>query len=229
MKAKLIGIAGIVILIFGCLALQAGGHLPFLDKLIGNINPFKPKPTIITLSDAIITDITRVKQLATTVYTLQQLITKEGELPKVTVLGKYTLARYRMMMIVKGTVEAGLDLNQLKASNISLSEDGKSITLHLPPVTILTEPEYILSNNFDETYVYDFWSEINSAADPQQIETEMRSQAGGQLLQIACDDGILGKATDDARAAIERLLKTTEPDFNIIVVSAPVPTCPPLD
>lgn len=224
MKAKYFAALGVVVLvIIGALALQAGGRLPFLDEWLGNLNPFKPKPSIITISDAIITDITRVKQLTTTIYTAQQLAEKRHD------RGTWDLplSSYRMVMVMKGTVEAGLDLNQLHVSDVSMSEDGKTITVKLPAVMILTDPEYVLSNDDEDTYVFYQNIEIAALAEGVKgidLENQLRSEAGANIIQAACKDGILTDATNNARDAIDRFLKTTQPNVNITVVSAEVPS-----
>jgi hypothetical protein len=217
----------VVILILGALILQGNGKLPFLDQWLESWNPFKPPKTTIYLGDAIITDIIRVSKLTTTIYSIQELMEKSGDGPN---LNDY----YKLAMIVKGTVEAGLDLSKLKASDVVLSADGKSITVNLPPVTILTSRDHIISTDPKETNVFDWYfvDFLYSGPKQNEVEAQLRAEAGSRILQIACakdkdNINILDKANTDAKDFIERFMNSTRPDIKITVVSAPVPTtCP---
>jgi hypothetical protein len=232
MKAKSFAVLGVVILIIiGALALQAGGRLPFLDQWLGNLNPFKPQPTTITFGDAVIDDIKQVSELTTVIYSIQEV--HETGYKKSDDPNKYdcisTGGDFGTIMVVKGMVEAGLDLTQLDASDVSVSEDGKSITVNLPPVKILTERKSILSSNPKDTYVYLTCgtfsaTRINMYYNPIEEEKELRATAGGKLLETACNDGILKEATDDARVTMEKFLKTVGPNVTVTVQTAPVPT-----
>jgi hypothetical protein len=74
-----------------------------------------------------------------------------------------------MIMVGNGTVEACLDLSQLDASDLTVSEDGKSMTVNLPPVTILTEGGHILSSNKDDTYIYALSAAVGAKYDNANI------------------------------------------------------------
>lgn len=221
MKARHIAILGVVILIIGALILQAGDGLPFLDKWLGNLNPLKPKPAIIAIGESIITDITQEKLLTTTIYSIQLSVEKRFD-------GTWLQAKsYRMVMVLKGSVEAGLDLDQFHSSDVSMSPDGKTIIVNLPPVKILTDSAHVLSNDSTETYVFFSNFQRNAAISQTDLEAQIRSEAGGSIIQTACNEGILANATTDAYNTVVRLMNTRETDLDIKVVSAPVPTtCP---
>lgn len=216
MKVKTFAFLGVVIFVIsGAFFLRAGGRPPFLDQLLDNLTPFKPQPTTISFSDAVIDDINQVSELTTTTYMIQQVVRNEG--------GGFA-THYLVILVAKGKVNAGLDLDQLDARDVSVSEDGKNITVTLPPVKILTKRSNILSSKEEDTYIYTKIKDITSGANLDEIEQEMRNNAGAQILETACNDGILRAATDDARAAIEQFLKTARSDVNITIVSAPVPS-----
>jgi hypothetical protein len=209
MKAKFLMVLGVVIIIvIGVLVLQANGRLPFLDKWLDHLNPFKPAQTTITIGDAIITDIQQISQLTTTIYTNQQVVEKGNQVG---------LASWHMTMVIKGIVEAGLDLNQLDASDIIVSDDGKSVTVNLPPVKILAERNHILSSNPNETYVFEttfslWWDQSVAITE----EANIRAEAGNLILKTACENNILADAAENAKITIEKLLKTTQPSATTI-------------
>lgn len=127
----------------------------------------------------------------------------------------------KMLLVAKGTVEAGIDLKQLDASDVSVSEDGKSITVTLPPVKILNR-NYSLSNDPMDTYVYDASSGL--FADTTNQQTELRSTANEELVKSACKGEIMQQANSYTKFATERLLKTLWPDVNITVLSGRMPS-----
>jgi hypothetical protein len=125
------------------------------------------------------------------------------------------------LMIAKGTVEAGIDLNQMDPSDVKISEDGKEISVKLPPVIILNR-DYILSNDQD-TRVYR--PKDGLFANTKGRETELRHKANQELLKSACEAGIMDRATKFSKIAIEQLLNTTLPGVDINVESSAMPLC----
>jgi hypothetical protein len=102
-----------------------------------------------------------------------------------------------------------------------VSEDGKSITVTLPLVMIRNR-DYSLSNDLNDTRVYDASNGL--FADTTNQQTQLRGAANNELIKSACQGGIMQQATNDTRIAIEGLLKTLLPDVNVTVSSAPVPS-----
>jgi hypothetical protein len=184
------------------------GVSAFLNDMVGT------KTTMIT-SDSVIDKIEQVSGLTTTKYTIQLVAKSE------TVGGWFLLGatNVKMLLIAKGTVRAGLDLAKLDPSAVIVSDDGKSVTVHLPQVKIF-DRDQILSSNPSDTYVYDVQKGI--AADTTNTETQLRGLANDQLLEAACKDGIMDEANKNAKTVIEQLLKTFV--NHVIVISAPVPT-----
>lgn len=210
-KFYLFGLGILIIVIFaviGTLFLQARGF----GKLL-NIQD-DAKTTIIT-SDVVIHKIEQVSELTTTKYSIQLVAKSE------TVGEWYTLGAtdVKMLLIAKGTVRAGLDLEKLDASAVIVSDDGKSVTVNLPPVKIF-DRDQILSSDPSDTYVYDVKKGI--AADSMNTETQLRGVANDQILEAACKDGIMDEATKNAKIVVEQLLKSFVP--NVTVISAPVPS-----
>jgi hypothetical protein len=155
--------------------------------------------------------------LTTTKYTIQ-VVVKANNPGSWWLLG---LDYKKALLVAKGRVEAGIDLNQLAASDVIVSGDGKSITVNLPPVNIHNR-DNCLSNNTTDTYVYSYSSGL--FADITTLQTELRGAANDALVEAACNGDIMQRATDDAKFAIEHLLKTIFPTVNVTVMSAPAPS-----
>ena len=212
MKLKnFLGVGLVIIIIIGAVVIGSGIYnkiSTFLNTMVGT------KTTIIT-SDTVIDKIEHVSELTTTKYTIQLVAKSE------TVGGWFLLGttNVKMLLIAKGIVRAGLDLAKLDASAVIVSNDGNSVTVHLPQVKIF-DRDQILSNNPSDTYVYDVQKGI--AADTTNTETQLRGIANDQILEAACKDGIMDEATQNAKIVIEQILKTFV--TNVIVISAPVPS-----
>lgn len=127
----------------------------------------------------------------------------------------------KMLLVAKGTVEAGVDLNQLQLTDVNVSDDGKNITVNLPPVMIRNRSN-CLSNNPEDTYVYNASSGI--FADTSNQQTELRGLANQELVKAACNAGIMKRANADAKAVVEKFLKTIMPTANITVNSGKEPS-----
>ena len=216
MKVKKILVIGLVIIviIIGIITIMVMG-IRLLNSFSTIQNNLLGTTTTMITSDTVIDKIGQVSELTTTKYTIQLVAKSE------TVGGWYLLGttNVKMLLIAKGTVRAGLDLEKLDASEVRVSDDGKSVTVHLPPVKIF-DSDHILSSDPSDTYVYDVQKGI--AADTTNTETQLRGLANDQILEAACKDGIMDEANKNAKIVIEQFLKTFVTNVNVI--SAPVPS-----
>jgi len=212
LKPKYYVVIGIVVIGAVVAILLGNRFFSVLETFVNNLGGTK---TTILTSDMVIEKIEQVSELTTTKYTIQ-LVAKSETVGAWYLLGATNV---KMLLVAKGTVRAGLDLAKLDASQVIVSDDGKSVTINLPPVKIF-DRDYILSSNPDDVYVYDVQKGI--VADTTNTETQLRGVANDQILEAACKDGILDEATKNSKSAIEQLLKTF--GTNVIVISAPVPS-----
>jgi hypothetical protein len=123
----------------------------------------------------------------------------------------------RLLLIASGEVIAGVDLAKLKDSDVTISSDGKTITLRLPPSEIFSK-----SLNNDRTRVYDRQTGI-FAPENKDLETQARSEAESEILQAACEGGVMQKAADDAKRSIEQFLRLL--DFEVVNVIGTAGPC----
>jgi hypothetical protein len=171
-----------------------------------------PAPKIITGAE-IVYRIQQLSRLETTSYAVQTVVTAERP---GTVLG---VGRQRLLMIVEGTVVAGIDLGRLRPQDVSVSPDGRQVRIRLPEAQIL-------SSGLDEskTQVYDFQTGLFTRPDPGLIVEAQRAGAA-QLLQTACRNGIMQRATDDGRQALRQVIGLL--GFETVEVETPpAPACP---
>ncbi|HEU5015795.1 MAG TPA: DUF4230 domain-containing protein [Roseiflexaceae bacterium] len=123
----------------------------------------------------------------------------------------------RLLLIASGTVVAGVDLSKLTPADVIISPDGESITVHLPPSEIFSKA---LDN--ERTRVYDRSSGI-LAPQNKDLETQARQQAESEILNAACEGGIMQQAADEAQRSLEQFLKLL--DFQQVTVTATAGQC----
>jgi hypothetical protein len=174
-----------------------------------------PTPKIIT-GPEVIRQIRQVSRLETTSYSVQTVVTVERP-------GNFIgVGRQRLLVVVHGTVVAGIDLAKLREQDVTISDGGKRIVVQLPPAEIL-------SRFLDEssTEVYDHQTGLFTKPDTSLV-LEAQKAGADQVLQTACQDGILQRATRDGQRSIEQVL--TLVGFEVIEFEeTATPACPSPD
>ena len=150
--------------------------------------------THISSEGSVIERIQRLQRMETVVYNMDKIVTGEKDNP---ILPDF-IAGDRLLMIVHGQVIAGVDFTRLRSGDIKIQ--GKAIHVHLPnPQVLITR----LDNA--RTKVYSRNTGILVRVDPN-LETQVRQEAEGELLQEAAVGGILNNARDNARVTVTSLL-----------------------
>lgn len=198
--------------------LVLGGGAALVDRVLqgfGLVPSAQPLPSVVS-GDAIVQEIREISRLETTTYTIERVIEARQSDPT----WPDWLRGDRLLLIANGTVIAGVDLEQLQPSDVIVAPDGQSITITLPPVQIFNRNS-ILNNA--KTRVYD--RQTGLLAPPNHnLETQARQAAEGEILQAACEEGIMERATDDAQEAVGKMLSLL--DMEATVRPAQVPPCP---
>lgn len=211
---------GVVFLVFLFLGRQlfgsvTGGVSSQIRQIVAT-----PTPTIRDRGGTI-QQIRSLNRLETQSFSVERVIEASSERGNLldTFLGD------KLLLIASGDVVAGVDLSKLTDADVTLSPDGKSITLRLPPSEILSK-----SLNNDRTRVYDRRTGI-LAQQQKDLETQARQEAENEILKAACEGQIMQKAADEAQRSMERFLKLL--DFETVNVTARAgacvaPSAPPL-
>ncbi|MEA3335239.1 MAG: DUF4230 domain-containing protein [Chloroflexota bacterium] len=161
----------------------------------------------------VIMQIQDLGRLETASYTVEKVI--EGGVGQENTLLDLLLGD-RLLLIAHGQVIAGVDLAELTAQDIRISDDRLEITVQLPASRILT---HRLDN--EKSYVYDRQQGFLTKGDPH-LETEVRRVAERRLLEAACNGGILAKAEENAQRQLKILLQAMEFDNVEFVAPRPV-------
>src|ERR1700688_3241989 len=142
----------------------------------------------------VVRQIQQLQQLETVSYTVDKIIGGARDNPY---LPKF-LAGDRILLVVHGEVVAGVNLANIKRSDVSVQ--GHNISLRLPSAEVF-------STRIDsaKSRVYSRDTGLFSSPDPN-LESEVREEAERQLQQSALVDGILKSADQNARNTVTGML-----------------------
>jgi hypothetical protein len=148
-----------------------------------------------TSRPAVVRRIQQLQRLETVVFGMDKIVSGGQEsryLPKL-------LAGDRLLLIVYGEVNAGVDLGKIDASQIDVT--GRSVTLTLPPAEIFSTR---IDN--ERTRVYSRETGLFTTPDPN-LESDVRKEAERQIHQAALDGSILNTAATNARTTLTTFLQ----------------------
>lgn len=150
--------------------------------------------TVIMSQGSVVERIQRLQRMETVVYNMDKIVSGERTNP---ILPDF-LTGDRMLMVVHGQVVAGIDFQQLQPADVQVS--GRNLHVHLPNARVLVTR---LDNA--RTRVYSRSTGLLVPVDPN-LETQVRQQAEGELLEEAVKGGILTSARQNARTTLTTLL-----------------------
>jgi hypothetical protein len=168
---------------------------------------------VIQSGAAVVRRIQDLSKLETAQYTIEQVIDVRQD-SNIPLIGNF-VAGDALLLIAHGTVVAGVDLSELDADAVTISPDGRTITLRLPPVQIF---DWHLDSSKTRVYSRDRGL---LAPDNKDLETQARMEAERQILQAACEDGVMSRATDAAAVSLQKFLSLLDYDEVVVIPSAP--------
>ena len=181
--------------LFGYLLLSVLGHVThpgFWDRVSRVMTGRNTRIDI--SSPSVVERIRQLSRLETVVYSMEKIVQGTRENPYL----PNFLVGDKLMLVAHGEVIAGVDLSQLKTSDVTV--DGDSVTVRLPKPEILTTR---LDNG--QTRVYSRITGLLVQADPD-LESQVRQTAEQEFAQAALADGLLDKARQNARTSVTALL-----------------------
>jgi hypothetical protein len=181
-----------------------------------------PTPKIVT-GPAVIRQIQQLNRLETIKYTIETVV--EAETPG----GWLGLKRgEKLLLIAHGSVVAGIDLGKLQIKDVTVSPDGKSVSVRLPALEFFNSDSVL---DVNKTRVYSresgaYLGLIRTNPD-QNLETLARQKGVEQILQSACEDHISTQAGANAQQSITQLLGLMGFDtIQVEVALEPPSLCP---
>lgn len=192
----LLAIVLLPVLAFGIFAVVTFGGVSQAWHTVDNL--FAGRLVVRTDQPAVVLQVQQLNRLETASFTIEKVI--EGGVDQGSPILNALLGD-RLLFIAHGSVIAGVDLAQLKPEDVILHDD-QSLSLRLPPARVLS---HSLDNGMSR--VYDRQRGLLSKGDPN-LETQVRQEADQQILEAACQGGILQVANTNAQTQVRALLVT---------------------
>lgn len=169
-------------------------------NFIGKLFTIEPVEPTIESFTPIIQRIKNIQELSTTVQTIETIVPASADRK----LGNISLATTRLLYIARGEIRAGVDLNELKDTDIKISNN--HIEIDLPSAKILDSK---IDVNHSRVYDYDRGF-LNLGPDvAPQLQTLAQKKTLIEIVNTACDQGILNSANLKAQETITQLLTNT--------------------
>lgn len=107
-----------------------------------------------------------------------------------------------ILLVASGDVVAGVDLGKLAPGDVSVSADGRAVTIHLPRAEVF-------SARLDNAHTYVHSRKTDLLAQRQEsLETRARQAAEETLRAAAEDAGIVRRAEDSVGRTVRSLVRS---------------------
>jgi hypothetical protein len=165
-------------------------------NMLATIAP-PPTPTIVVRPPAILS-VRAISELATAQMLMSTVV--EADQARVG-----NVLYEKLILIACGRVKAGIDMSELKDSDVVESADGKTVTVRLPRAKMLDS--YLIDDPSQPctTKVYDRTNLI-VLPETKELESQAREKAIEAIRKTAEESGLMSEARRNAQIAIERIL-----------------------
>jgi hypothetical protein len=127
--------------------------------------------------------------------------------------------KQEMVVLLRGRIPAGFDLQKLTEDDIWISPDGKNIQLTLPPPEVFEENVSIDFENSRILSVSDTCPNFICENSLEQYQSEVLPAGRDMLIEFALQKGILQQSVDDGRKYYEQLLKSLDfEEIRVVVI-----------
>lgn len=185
--------------------------LVFFVSYIVFTKVLSPKYSFHSSSETVIKELKSLNRLETATFTIEKVIDAgtSGNRFQELLFGD------KILLIAHGQVIAGFDLSTLTEDSVSV--EGKSVRITLPPPTIL-----VTKLDSAQTRVYDRRQGLLSGGS-KDLESQARLEAEKIITRAACTGGILEEASKNARSQLTALFKSV--GFTVVVITIPSGSC----
>lgn len=200
------------------LLLGSWGALRLGDRLLaslGNLlNPPQPPPSV-KVESIVVQQVRDASELTTSVFSMQAVVPTSQS----ATLGGIVVGTTKLLYIAQGQVQAGVDLSQLTPANVEVM--GDEVRVQLPPPRILDS-----KIDVNRSSVYDYNRGMLGLGPDvaPQLQDLAQEQALKTIVQAACKDGVLQRASDRAKLVVTQLLSTAGYQ-NVMVEVQPSQAC----
>ena len=125
-----------------------------------------------------------------------------------------------LTMVGEGTVIAGVDLADIGAETVTVSEDGTYVRVELPESQVFS-----LTIDQEKTGVVEYDKGVLVFKDGMELNEQANAKVQDELLNKACEAGITIKAADQAQANIAQLIRALNPNVRDVDVTVSAGDC----
>lgn len=169
-------------------------------SFLGNLFVRSPVVPQVETYTPILQRIKNIQELTTTVQIMETIVPTSADRK----FGEFSLATTRLLYIARGEIRAGVDLSELKDTDIKVNN--QIIEIDLPPAKILDSK---IDVNYSRVYDYDRGF-LNLGPDvAPQLQTLAQRKTLTKIVNTACNEGILNNANLKAQKTIAQLLKVS--------------------
>lgn len=184
--------------------------LPVIPPLSSSITVVRPTPDVLVA----VKDLARLESASFHMERVIDLTDKQSRL--------FGLVQTEdaILLVAVADVSAGVDLQKLTTDDVRVDAEKKSAKLSLPA------PE-VFHAELDNSKTYVHTRRTGALASRQEnLETRARQEAERTLIDAALQGGLLNRASDNARHAVESLVRGLGYEQVEVTVRAAPPTSP---
>jgi hypothetical protein len=116
----------------------------------------------------------------------------------------------QLLVVIPGSVKAGIDFSKVEAEDIVLDEEAKTATLTLPKAEFLGGPEIL----FDQVKVFSSEGLFREKADITEAY-ELATEAEKLMMEETTEQGVLQLAEENAARSVSEMFSLVEYDVTV--------------
>ncbi|HSO57970.1 MAG TPA: DUF4230 domain-containing protein [Paenisporosarcina sp.] len=116
----------------------------------------------------------------------------------------------QLLVVIPGSVKAGIDFSKLQENDIVLDEEAKTATLTLPKAEFLGGPEIF----FDQVEVFSYEGLFREKADITEAYN-LAQEAEKLMMEETTDQGVLELAEENAARSVSEMFSLVEYDVTV--------------
>jgi hypothetical protein len=186
-----------------------------LWEAIGNFFASKPAPQPeVDVRSVVIQQIQDASELTTAIFTMEAVVPAQQDSQ---IIG-FKVGSTKLLYIAYGQVRAGVDLSQIQATDIQ--SQGNQLFIRLPAPKLLDS-----KIDVSRSSVYDYnrgFLGLGPDVAPN-LQSLAQQKALDKVVEAACRESILQRASDRAKLAVSQLVKI--PNYQVFVDIAPIGNC----
>jgi hypothetical protein len=183
----------------------------FIGKLTTFLSGSSSEPKV-DVRSVVIKQIQDASELTTAIFTMEAVVPTQQD----STMGGFVLGTTKLLYIAHGQVRAGVDLSQISPESIVV--EGDRLRLKLPAPKLLDSKVDV-----NRSSVYDY-NRGNLGLGPDvgtTLQTLAQQKALTKIVETACSEGILNKASERAKFVVGQLVKV--PPYKEVVIESTAP------